>query len=263
MNTTLPDRGLKALDLGFGYRHTPVLKGINLELQRGECVALLGKNGAGKSTLLRLLLGFIRAQQGEVTIDGSPLATLSRLQLAQQLAYVPQSHQPPFPYSAQEVIMLGRLPHHGLFGKPTRDDELKVEMTLQRLRISHLARRPYTRLSGGERQLVMIARALAQEASLLILDEPVNGLDYGNQYRLLDTLRELAADGLGVLMTTHHPDHALHAASRVVLLDAGHILGDGPAAQILTPHNLHRLYDLRVAYHQLANGQKVLVPEQV
>lgn len=252
--------GLKARDLHFSYRHAPVLHGVNLELQRGECIALLGKNGAGKSTLLRLLLGFIRAQRGEVTIDGNPIAALSRLQLAQSIAYVPQSHQPPFPYSTHEVIMLGRLPHHGLFGKPSREDELKVEQTLQRLRITHLARRPYTRLSGGERQLVMIARALAQEASLLILDEPVNGLDYGNQYRLLASLQELAADGLGVLMTTHHPDHALHAASRVVLLDSGNIIGDGPAEQILTTANLHRLYDLNVESHRLENGQRVLIP---
>ena len=121
MDTRLSDSGLKARDLGFGYRHAPVLQGINLELQRGECVTLLGKNGAGKSTLLRLLLGFLRARQGDVTIDGHPITTLSRLQLAQQLAYVPQSHQPPFPYSVQEVVMLGRLPHHGLFGKPGKD----------------------------------------------------------------------------------------------------------------------------------------------
>ena len=176
--------------------------------------------------------------------------------------------------------MLGHLPHQGLFGQPSAEDEALVAQTLQRLRISHLAHRPYTRLSGGERQLVMIARALAQEARLLILDEPVNGLDYGNQYRLLETLATLAADGLGatdglgaadglgatsglgILMTTHHPEHALHAASRVILLDEGRILQSGTPAAVLTPTNLQQLYDLPIACHTLQSDRRVLLPER-
>lgn len=258
--SSLPRLSAKAVS--FHYRQRPVLNHVSLHLAPGDVLSLLGCNGAGKSTLLKLLLGLLRPDTGDLRLNGQPLGCYSQRELAQYIAYVPQQHQPPFPYSVNEIVLMGRLPHGHLFSQTTDADRVMVARTLSRLRISHLAERPYTELSGGERQLVLIARALAQEARFLILDEPVNGLDYGHQYRLLTLLKSLATEGLGILMTTHHPDHALFASTRVVLLEQGQVLAEGTPADVITPAHLARLYDIEVERRELASGELVLLPAQ-
>jgi iron complex transport system ATP-binding protein len=230
----------KAVDFRRGARR--ILDGVAFGFGRGELVSLLGGNGAGKTTLLRILLGLLAPQGGTVTLDGLPLASLGRRAIAQKIAYVPQAHVAPFPYTAREIVAMGRTPAVGLFGRMGARDDDAAEAALAMLRIAPLAERDYTTLSGGERQLVMIARALAQGAKLLVLDEPMAGLDYGHQLRLLAHLRGLAAEGFGVLMTTHHPDQARMASTRVATLVDGRIDRDGKPAEVLTPDAIRALY---------------------
>ncbi|MGY6271543.1 ABC transporter ATP-binding protein [Achromobacter denitrificans] len=249
---------LAAEDLCFGYRRRPVISGASLALEAGELVCLLGVNGAGKSTLLKILLGLQRPDHGSVTLDGKPLAALNRRHLARLIAYVPQLHVAPFPYTVRQVALLGRLPATGLFTAPGAADLDRVHTALEQLGILHLADRVYTQVSGGERQLTLIARALAQEARLLIMDEPLAGLDYGNQARLLGRLERLAADGYGVLMTTHDPNQPLSGCQRVALLVDGRIAADGAPGKVLTPAAMYRLYGVRVELLRAENGRGIV-----
>ncbi|WP_395666174.1 ABC transporter ATP-binding protein [Methylocella sp.] len=246
MSAALP--ALLELDhVGFSFSAREIIHDASLRVCAGELVALLGGNGAGKSTLLRLGLGLLRPSRGRVFAGGDPLERLSRREIARRLAYAPQAHAAAFPYLALDVVLLGRLAHGGLFRAPSDDDRALAARALADLGVAHLARRRYTELSGGERQMILLARALAQEARVLILDEPASGLDFGRQIVLLQTLRRLADDGFGVLMTTHHPDHALAAADRVVLLKGGATLRQGAAREIVTPEAIFDLYGVRIA----------------
>ncbi|WP_153117636.1 ABC transporter ATP-binding protein [Rhodocyclus tenuis] len=233
---------LQARQLHFHYGRKIILAGVDLDLAPGELVCLLGSNGAGKSTLLRLLLGLIKPSVGEVLLAGRPIGAFTRRAVATQIAYVPQGHAAPFPYTVREVVLLGRLPSGSLFRAPGAEDHAHVTEVLARMGISRLADRPYTEVSGGERQLALIARALAQGARLLIMDEPGNGLDFGHQLRLLDCLLELSEAGFGILMTTHNPAHVVMGSNRVVVLENGAITADGAAAQVLTPAAVAALY---------------------
>ena len=237
---------LQLRDVAFAYRDRSVLDGVSLDVSRSEIVALIGGNGAGKSTLLRLALGLLSPIRGEILLEGRAVSGLTRREIARRLAYVPQAHVAPFPYEARDVAMLGRLAENGLFRAPGAADQACVTAAFERLGVVHLERRRYSELSGGERQMVLLARALAQGAPILVLDEPAASLDFGRQIGLLQQLRQLAADGYGVLMTTHHPDHALAVATRVVLLKDGVVLRRGPAAETLTPDSIFDLYGVRV-----------------
>jgi iron complex transport system ATP-binding protein len=253
---------LNANNVSYAYKGHPVLCGVSLSVKQGELVSLLGKNGAGKTTLLKLLQGFLKPEQGHVSLNNQPLARFSRRELATLIAYVPQSHIPPFPYLVEEVVTLGRIPHSGIFRSPIQEDKDAAHAAMTQLRINHLSRRAYTELSGGERQLVLIARALAQGARIFIMDEPITGLDYGNQFRLLDTLQELVAAGFGILMTTHHPEHALRASTQVALLIDGKIEQSGIPASIITPATIRHLYDVTVDAVNAA-GHTLFVPTGV
>lgn len=237
---------IAAHNVSFGYHGRRVLNDASLSLATGELVCLLGANGAGKSTLLKIMLGILKPQRGEVNLNGRPLAIQSRRQVAQRIAYVPQVHVAPFPYTVREVVLMGRLPATGFLRAASSTDHDKVQEIIQRIGIGHLADRPYTEVSGGERQLALIARALAQEASLLVMDEPLSGLDYGHQMRLLARLEQLAADGYGILMTTHDPDQSLVGCDRVTLLIGGRIAADGAPDEVLTPESIEQLYGVRV-----------------
>lgn len=243
--------------LEFSWRQRRVLDGASLALNPGEVVSLLGANGAGKSTLLRLLLGLLKPAAGAVTLHGRPLGDWRQRDLARQLAYVPQVHVTPFPYTVREVALLGRLPASGLFRAPTAADHAAADAALQHLAIAHLANRSYTEISGGERQLALIARALAQGARLLVMDEPAAGLDYGHQLRLLERLAILAGEGYGILMTTHHPEHALVASHRVLLMRDGRIEADGPPDAVVTAQNIQRLYGVAVDAVHAADGRPI------
>lgn len=237
---------LEASALAYGYREREIGRDIALDLAGGEVLALLGPNGHGKTTLLKTLLGLLPTKGGTLTLDGKPLAALSIGERARALAYVPQVHAGTFAFSVSEVVLMGRTARSSLFAAPSSHDREMVRAMLQRLGIEHLAARPYTEISGGERQLVMIARALAQEPRYVILDEPTASLDFGNQGKVMGQIRRLADEGLGVLFTTHDPNQALRYADRVLLLREGRALASGRASDLLTPEQLATLYGVAI-----------------
>ena len=233
---------LEGHQLTIGYPDRVVGAGLDVQLANGEVLALLGPNGGGKTTLLKTLLGLLAPKAGAVRIDGATLASRSIRERARLIAYVPQTHVATFAFSVEAVVLMGRTAHGDLFARPTAKDRQVAAIMLDRLGITELAERPYTMISGGERQLVLLARALAQEPQFIVLDEPTANLDFGNQGKVMREIRALASSGLGVLFTTHDPNHALRAADRAYLLRDGERIAEGPVQQILTRERLEALY---------------------
>lgn len=251
---------LQAKNINFAYGNRKVLDNVSLSLGKGEVVSLLGPNGSGKSTLLKILLGFHHPHHGEVLLDGEILHRISPKKLAKRIAYVPQIHQIAFPYSVIEVVLMGRMPHQSLFTHYSKCDRQIALEALDKLAISHLQNRAYTEISGGERQLALIARALAQGAKNFIMDEPVSGLDYGNQLRLLERIHQLAQDGYSFLKSTHFPEHALLISDRVILLGNGVIIAEGKPSEVITSENIQRLYGVEVDILPVTDAFTVCVP---
>jgi iron complex transport system ATP-binding protein len=229
-------------DLTIGYPDHIVGSGLNVALQTGEVLALLGPNGGGKTTLLKTLLGLLRPKAGEVRLGDKALADYGIAERARVLAYVPQVHIGTFAFTVETVVLMGRSAHGNLFSRPSAHDREVTWAALERFGIARLSARPYTEISGGERQLVLLARALAQEPQFIVLDEPTASLDFGNQGKVMREIKALAASGHGVLFTTHDPNHALRAADRAFLLRDGTALAEGPVASVLERERLEALY---------------------
>ena len=251
---------IETRDLAIGYPGHDVGSGIALAAGPGEILCLLGPNGSGKTTLFKTLLGLIPALGGEVLLAGRPLDRLGRGEIATRAAYVPQAHAAPFAYPVLEVVLMGRTARLGLFSQPGEADRAAARDALARLRIGNLAESDYTRLSGGQRQLVLIARALAQETPVLVMDEPTASLDFGNQALVLGEIAGLAADGLTVILSTHDPDHAFAVGTGVALLHEGRVRAKGAPADALTAEALSAVYGVEVRVELLADGSTVCVP---
>lgn len=231
--------------LSFSYGKHPVLQDLSFDVPKGTLTALLGANGAGKSTLFRCLLGFLTPQKGEILLSGRPLRTYGRREMAAKIAYIPQSSEPIFNYDVLDAVLMGTTGALHLLQRP---DARQTEASLRALRqlgIEHLAQRGIGRISGGERQLVLIARALVQRADILVMDEPTANLDYGNQQRVLRQIRALTAEGYTVLLSTHNPEHALCYADRVLALKDGRIAASGATQSVLTPELIEALYQIK------------------
>jgi iron complex transport system ATP-binding protein len=250
---------LEARALGYGYPGRAVGRDLDLALAAGEVLCVLGPNGGGKTTLFRTLLGLLEAQAGEVRLQGEPLDALPRAEVARRMGYVPQGHAAQFAFTVRDVVLMGRTAHVGLFAAPGAADRAAAERAIEALGIGALADRVLTELSGGERQLAMIARALAQGARLLVLDEPTASLDYGNQVRVLRELRRLAADGYAVVFSSHDPGQAFLAASGVLLLARGGALRQGTPQELVTAENLRQVYGVEVRVVPL-DGTSVCLP---
>lgn len=239
---------LEIKNLEFYYKPDhPILKDVSFELDKGEVLCLLGPNGTGKTTLLNCLLGLRRQKKGGIILDGTDLSKLRIKERSKLMAYVPQSTGLSFSYEVWEVAMMGRVSHLNYGAGHSGTDREIVMDALEKLQISHLAHRHFPELSGGEKQMVLVARAMVQQAKYLIMDEPTASLDYGNQIRVLRAIRYLAEEGFGVLMTSHNPDHAFLACSRSLLMRDGYVICSGAPEETVTTETLSKLYATPVA----------------
>ena len=235
-------------DVSVGYdADKPIQKFVNFSVQSGEVCCVLGPNGCGKTTLVKTVLGMVPLLSGSITLDGNDVTQWSAAQLSEKIAYVAQKHTQPFPYEVKDVVMLGRISKtKSLSGKPTRKDYNIVENAMAEMGISHLRERPYVDISGGELQMVMFARALAQEPELLIMDEPTAALDYGNAVRVIEKVRELAEAGYAIIMITHNPDHAFMTGANVALFKRNANMVFGDAFSVITRENIQDAYGINV-----------------
>jgi iron complex transport system ATP-binding protein len=257
---------ISGVSFSFGSRER-CLTEVSMSVPESELCCLLGPNGAGKTTLIRCLVGLLKPQAGAMWVAGRDVTALSARQRAQLIAYLPQTTTTVFPFTTLEMVVMGRTPHLRVAASPSRADRQAALAALERLGIAHLAPRPFSQLSGGEHQLVMLARALVQEAPVLVLDEPTAALDYGNEVRFLQVVTDLVATGPTVLMTTHQPNHATMWADQAVLMRDGAVVLSGPPSKVVTGDRLSSLYDTPVRVAQLpptgdgASEQLVCLPD--
>jgi len=229
-----------------GYGGADIVKGISCSADSGEILCLVGPNGCGKTTLFRLILGFLSATKGNIKIDGIEMKELTASKLSKLVAYIPQQHTPVFAYTVLEVVIMGRASHFSTFGSPNKIDREKAYESLEKLNILHLANEKYTALSGGQRQMVLIARAICQAAKIFIMDEPAANLDYANQQLLMDVVSNLAKKGFCVIMSTHSPEHPASIGDKVLLMKNGSVGAFGKSADVITSENLQSVYDIEM-----------------
>ena len=237
---------LEAQHLNFAYLPgQTVLHDVSLTVEPGETLFILGRNGSGKSTLVSCLAGLIHPDSGGVTLDGEDIQSLSAAERARKVGLIPQTHTPAFGYTVREMVLMGRAPHLGWLGAPSREDHAIVEEALAQVGIFELADRPYTEISGGEGQLVLIARGLAQQCQVLLMDEPTAHLDLSNRHRVLEIVNQLSERGLSFVICSHSPNNALAYADRVLLLTGGWVTAQGGPENTLTESLLSSVYGIR------------------
>jgi iron complex transport system ATP-binding protein len=253
-------KSLELRSLSFAYGDHPVLEDISFSLGQGELLGVLGPNGSGKSTLFRCILGLEKKYSGQVLLDGEGIETKSPGEMARSAAYVPQSRSPSFNYSVLDMVLMGTASRMREWSRPGKKQRQAADEALERMGIAHLRLRDFRRISGGEQQLTLIARALVQGAALLVMDEPTANLDYGNQLRMLFQIRELGRQGYGVIFSTHNPDHAFLCAGRALALHRRRIAAQGPPAEVLTAGLIAELYGVPVAIRKDEDGHSRCVP---
>ncbi len=242
---------------------------VSFNVSRGEIFCLLGPNGCGKSTLLDCVLGLLQLGSGKIVLDGLDVAGAKPAEMAKKVAYVPQSHEKTFPYQVQEIILMGRASYISFWGAPSSEDRELVDEAMEQVGIYHLRNRPYNHLSGGESQLVMIARALVQRTPLIIMDEPTAHLDFKNELLIMETIVDLVKEaGISILMATHFPNHAFYlenhdVPTRIALLRERKFLDMGSPSVVLTEDMLERLYTVQthlIEYHLDDSNWRHVIP---
>ncbi len=254
---------LEASHLNFAYLPgKTVLHDVSLDIGPGETLYILGRNGSGKTTLLSCLAGLIRPDEGQVLLDGQDIQSFSPAERACKIGLIPQMHTPAFSYTVAEMVMMGRAPHLGWLGSPSKDDQAIVDEALAQVGLFELRDRPYTEISGGEQQLVLIARGLAQKCDLLLMDEPTAHLDLSNQHRILEIVNQLSDRGLSFIISSHSPNNALAYANRVLLLTGGWVTAYGTPQKTLTEPLLSSVYGIRTEVITNNEGEPVAVITQ-
>ena len=246
-------------DLSYTYRggHN-ALQNVSFTAEPGELLSVLGPNGAGKSTLFRCILGGLPDYGGAILLDGRDARTLGQRALAAHIAYIPQIHRPTFGYSVLDTALMGLTRQLSPFRAPSPQQEGRAMSALEQLGVAQLAARSFSELSGGQQQLVLIARALCQQADILVMDEPTSSLDYGNQLRVLRCVKALTRRGYTVILSTHDPQHTLRFADRVLALSGGGVAAFGATKHMLTAELLHRLYGVDAAMLETEHGPAIV-----
>jgi len=246
--------------LAFGFPGRTVGREVSFALQAGEVMCVLGPNGGGKTTLFRTVLGLLPKHDGVIRLHDQDIENLTRHEIARRVGYVPQGHIGYFAFTVREFVLMGRTAHLGVFSTPGKHDRQVAEGALESLDIAHLADQPVTEISSGERQLALVARALAQEPKLLVLDEPTASLDFGNQVRVLQRIAALASAGISILFSSHDPDHAFLCARRALLLAEGRVLEIGAPRAVIRADTLQRMYGVSVKVIDLGGGAHTCLP---
>ena len=256
---------IKVKNAQFSYNGMGnIFEDIGFSVGKGEVLSILGPNGCGKTTLLKCINGLLKLKKGEVYIEDKNLNSLGRNEIGKKIGYVPQSHDVAFPYTVLEMVLMGRAAHLGLFSSPSSKDIEIAREAIETLGLSHLINRSYSNISGGEAQLVLIARALTAQPTVLLLDEPTSHLDFKNQMVILNTVERLSKEkNITVIMTTHFPNHALSISDRALLLGNGKTGIMGDTEDIITEDNLRDVFgiDVRIiSFNEGKNNTKIVVP---
>ncbi len=230
-------------NISYAYGSTPVLDNISFHLEKGELCGLFGPNGTGKTTLFKCCLKFISPHAGRICFKNKDITHLKTKEMAREVAYVPQTHHPPFPFTVEEMVLMGRTPHLNRFYRPGATDKKSVCQAMERIGISHLAALPYDILSGGQQQMVLIARALAQDTELIFLDEPTAALDFKNQVTLWKTLRKIADQGTTILACSHDPNHVVWFCHSTVVMGPSGIMAQGAPGDVVTQKLMNQIYE--------------------
>lgn len=251
----LPEEIMVVERLSFSYQNHPVLKEISFQMKAGQSVCLIGKNGVGKSTLFRCLLGINNPQKGQIFIHQKDIQEYSRAELSRKIAYIPQSQRSTFPFTALEMVLMGTASRLRNYQQPGKQEYQRAYEALERLHITHLQQSLFSEISGGEQQLVIIARSLAQQSSIIIMDEPCANLDFGNQIKILELIQELTRQGYLIIQSTHDPNHALQYADQVLILENGMLSVKGTPSEVLTSEVLSRIYQIPIQVKDMGDGQ--------
>ena len=247
-------------NISFSYDGDEIFSDISFSIDKGDVLCILGPNGTGKTTLIKCLNGLHDIDSGEILINGQSIKKLSFREISTHIGYIPQSHVPSFPFKVLDVVVMGRAPYLNLTDSPKKEDMEIALNSLKALGIDHLKDNEYTNLSGGERQLVFLARVLCQKPDILILDEPTSHLDFGNQIKLLEIIDNLAKSGLSIIMSSHFPDHAFLSSTKVAIMKNKKFIDFGSPDDVVTESNLRKAYSIDVKLIELDNNRKVCVP---
>lgn len=251
-------------DLCFSYGSRNILKNISFTVEQGELISVLGPNGVGKSTLFQCMLGILSSFTGIIKINNQNVASMHARALSKYIAYIPQSHYPAFNYSVLDMVLMGTTAQLSPFASPGKSQVAIAMKALERIGIDHFAQRDYMHISGGERQLVLIARALAQQSRILIMDEPTANLDYGNQIRVLTQIKSLSQEGYTVIQSTHNPEQSYMFSKRIIAMLDGKLIAHGAPKDVLTSNMIQTLYGIDTNVESLYGDMiRVCIPQEM
>lgn len=251
-------------DAEFSYNgKKSIFKNVSFSIEKGDVFCILGPNGTGKSTLIKCMNSLLKLKSGRISLKNKNIYSMKEIDIAKIIAYIPQSNNSVFAFSVFDIVLMGRTPHLNLISVPGKTDYKIAEEALKNLGILHLKNKTYTEISGGERQLVLMARAIAQQPEILLLDEPTSHLDFGNQIRTLKVIKELAKTGLSVVMTSHFPDHAFLSCNKVAIMNQGTIMEIGKPEFVVTENNMKQAYGVDVRIIDVDENRRACIPMQI